>query len=148
MILLSQEPKTIKVKKTNDPQTDSVFYDFEKRALYSKTSGYDNRFKTLKQCTLSYSTKRKSGTLVMKKSKLPSEVKDILSSKSKEIVLKFTDIVLLADSLNPNERKCPNLTITRTKKLGFFRIAIGGWFGIPTPFPSWRTLGTKVEWGD
>ncbi len=139
----AQTPDIITIKKV---YTDSVFFDPEEFALYSKTSGYKNRFKTLKQCTLTYSTKRKSGVFIIKKNKLSREIKELSGLKRLEIEFKFTGIVLLADSANPIERVCPPFTITFHKAKVPIHFLFGSSGDIPLPFRSWQQLPTTITW--
>lgn len=139
-VLFSQtEPKQITVRKV--PVTDSVFFDNQEFALYSKTSGYINRFKTIKQCKFEYISKKKSGELILKKNHLPKDVTSLVKQlRCKKIELKFSDIVLLADSLNFSERKCPPLTITISKRRSFWLPIGPGRIPWPIPFYYIRTI--------
>jgi hypothetical protein len=147
---LSSQPITIKVKKEklekNDRATDSVFYDHKERSLYSKTSGYENRFNTLKLCHVNYESKKKSGTIVLHSNKLSESVVNLFYERAKKMIIKFNDITLKADSLNSQDRKCPSIIITVLKKR-VFRFAFGPRFSIPWPFPHWRTFDTLIEYG-
>lgn len=141
---LAQTPiATFKVKKST--YADSVFFDWNEFSLYSKTSGYDNRFRTLKQCTLTYKTRSKSGETVLKKNKLPKTIEKITEKKSLKVVLKFTDIVLLADSLNPLERKCPPFTITVYYKRSWW-FYFGPRGKIPSPIPTLKYVKTTIDY--
>jgi len=141
---LAQTPvATFKVKKAT--YLDSAYFDWKEFSLYSKTSGYDNRFKTLKQCTLTFKTRSKSGTIVLKKNKLPKTIEKITDKKSLKIVLKFTDIVLLADSLNQTERKCPPFTITVHYKRSWW-LYFGPRGKIPSPIPTLKYVNTTIDY--
>ena len=150
LILAGQTPVTIKVKKPapnlkNEMQTDSVFFDEQENSLYSKTSGYANRFKTLKHCNVIYKSKRRSGTITLRKNELSQQVEALFYVKTKKMEIKFTDIILYSDSLNANERKCPPLTITVYKKRDF-HFYFGSRGRIISPIPMWRTLQTTIEY--
>lgn len=136
-------PNKIKVKKPT--YTDSAYYDGKEFSLFSKTSGYNNRFKTLKQCTLTYITRKKSGTIVLKQNKLPKSIDRITDKRTLKIVFKFTDIILLADSLNPSERKCPPFTMTfHFKRSWWFYFGPRG--KIPSPIPTLKYDKTTIDY--
>jgi hypothetical protein len=138
-------PKIIKVKKST--HTDSAYFDGKEFSLFSKTSGFENRFKTLKQCTLTYKTRKNSGVTILKKNKLPKTIEKITDKKSLKVILKFTDIVLLADSLNPTERKCPSFTVTyHYKRSWWFYFGARG--KIPSPIPTLKYDKTTIEYTD
>lgn len=116
---------------------DSVYFDFKEFALYSKTSGYDNRFKTVKQCTIQYTSKKMSGKTVTNKNHLPGNIHRLVyKSWQKKIEINITGIVLKADSLNPAERNCPPIRLMVIKKIGLMRFLYGRWRAIPLPFPA------------
>ncbi len=150
IISFAQTPLTIKVKKDtikpkNEMYTDSIFFDGQENSLYSMTSGYKNRFNTLKHCNVLYTSKRKSGTIALRKNKLSQAIDDLFYVKTKKMEIKFTDIILRSDSLNANERKCPPLTITIYKKRDF-HFYFGPRGRIISPIPMWRTLQTTIDY--
>lgn len=152
-VLLAQEPLTIKVKKESDADKtktemdkDSIFFDERERAFYSKTSGYENRFKTMKQCNVTYASRKKNGTISMRKNKLSPAVEKLFDTKTKKMEIRFTEIILLPDSLNPKERAGTPITITVYRKLKFFRFYFGMRGSIITPFLTWRVVRTTVEY--
>lgn len=138
----------IKVRKdaVSDSYTDSVFYDPQERAFYSKTSGYSNRFKTLKQCNVIYESKKSSGTVKLRSNKLTTNVLDLFNKKTRKMTVKFTDIVLKADSLNSKERKCPSIIMTFYRKPDY-HFYYGARFKCPWPFPTWQTTNATIEYG-
>ena len=134
---------TIKVAKEARP--DSAFFDRKEFALYSKTSGYTNRFKTVKKCTVEYISRRKSGKVFITKNQLPGNLEHaVYHSWCKKIEIKLTGIVLRADSMNPAERNCPPITITVTKRLTLLRFLFGRW-GIITPIPTYKIVRFDVQ---
>ena len=143
ILLFAQTPLSIKVKK--EMATDSIFFDNKERSLYSKTSGYENRFKTLKQCNVIYTSKRKSGTIVLRKNRISQPIEDLFYTRTKKIEIKFSEIVLRADSLNPNERKCPPITITICNKRDF-HFYFGARGRIIWPFPIWRRTQMTIDY--
>jgi hypothetical protein len=125
--------------------TDSFFFDRAECALFSKTSGSENRFKTLKQCTLIYKARNKSGVIVLKKNKLPKTIEKLIDNRCRKIELKFTDIVLAADDLNPTERKCPPFTITYYyRRSWWFYFGVSG--KIPSPIPTFIYDKTTIDY--
>ncbi|MEP7265148.1 MAG: hypothetical protein ABI772_11650, partial [Bacteroidota bacterium] len=125
--------------------TDSTYFDAKEFALYSNTSGFENRFSTLKQCTLTYNTRKRNGLIILKKNKLPKTIEKIVYERSPKVVLKFTDIILLADSLNPSERKCPPFTVTYHYKRSWW-LYFGASVRIPSPIPFLKYDKTTINY--
>ena len=142
--LFFSQTTSIKVRK--DLAIDSLFYDATAMAFYSKNSGFENRFKTLKHCRVSYESKKHSGTTVLNSNKLPYSITDLFYKKTKKITIRFTDIILKADSLNKDERKSPSIIWTITRRRDF-HMYFGASGKIPFPIPIWRTTSSIMEYG-
>ena len=131
-----------KIKVQKESVTDSAYFDFNEFALYSKTSGFSNRFKTIKKCRVEYTSRKKSGEFELKNNYLPKTFrKTIEKLRVKKIELKFSNIILISDSLNTTERKCPPFSYIVYKKRSFTWL-VGAWV-IPWPIPSYYIVRQK-----
>ncbi len=143
IIVVGQTKGSIeKLKVQKESETDSAYFDFKDFALYSKTSGFSNRFKTIKKCKVEYTSRKKSGEFELKNNYLPKTFKKTIEKlRVKKIELRFSNIILVADSSNTTERKCPPFSYTVHKKRSF-TWAVGAW-AIPWPIPSYYIVDKK-----
>jgi hypothetical protein len=124
------------IKSISKLQSDSVFFDFKEFALYSKTQNFNDRFKTIKQCRVAYTCRKKSGSFLIHNNYLPkSFLEKIRKLRVTKIELKFSNIILNSDQDNSSERNCPDFTYIIHKK-PCFKLGVGAWW-IPCPIPSY-----------
>ncbi len=143
LMFRSQTPLYIKLEK--EPVSDSVFIDWKNKSLYSKTSGFENRFKTLKRCAVVYSSKWKSGKIILYTNKFSQQITNLFYAKAKKMEIRFVDIVLRQDSLNSKERSCPPILITINRKRDF-HLYYGVSGKVFFPIPHWVTVDTVIKY--
>jgi hypothetical protein len=129
---------SILIPSINFAQVDTLRFSPSEFAIYSTRSPLDSRFKFVKQCKVEFVFNKMSQFYTMKSNYLPKSLQlEIAQIRSKKLIeLKFSNIVLISDSLHSSEIQCPPFTYRFNKKRRFwFYIGAGR---IPWPIPSYN----------